>query len=362
MGDMKRTLVVAFAALGLIAWVDPKTAAPTVSKDEAAAEARQQALYVQRSRLRDERRVNDIAFRIEVANQDLCAARRAVTGLRFDAKDEYDVKIRDIAAEAIGLGEGVSIPYLPVGSPAASAGLLAGDQLVSVNGEAAPTGKNASAKVSRRVREILDKAPEQPLTVVVRRGGEDRTFAITPTLACAYEVIVDDGKDVNAFADGKAIHIQRSIIKVANSDEELALVISHELAHNGQKHIEAKKANVRMAGLGGLLLDGVAAAGGVDTGGFFTKTGVRMGANHASVEFEQEADYVGIYYLARADYAIEGVEDFWRKMAVESPDMIYVKSSHPTSSSRFVAIAATAREIQAKRGAGEPLIPNPRPN
>ena len=64
---MKRTLTVAFAALGLIAWVDPKTAGPTVSKEAAAAEARQQALYVIRAKLKDERRVNDIAFRIQAA-------------------------------------------------------------------------------------------------------------------------------------------------------------------------------------------------------------------------------------------------------------------------------------------------------
>ena len=82
---------------------------------------------------------------------------------------------------------------------------------------------------------------------------------------------------------------------------------------------------------------------------------------------------VGVYWIDEEDYPallklfadgdrLPRSFEEWRKMAVESPDMIYVKSSHPTSSSRFVAIAATAREIQAKRGAGEPLIPNPRPN
>jgi beta-barrel assembly-enhancing protease len=360
---MKRIVAVAFAALGLIAWVDPKMAAPTVSKEEAAAEARQQALYVVRARFRDERRVNDIAFRIEAANQDLCAARRAVIGLSFAARDDYDAKVRDFAAEALGLGDGVTIPYLPAGSPAAVAGALAGDQLVSLNGEAAPTGKSAAAKAARRLREILDKSPDQPLAVVVRRAGEERTLTVTPLLACAYDVQVEDGegsRDDNAFADGTAIHIKRPILKLASRDEELALVIAHELAHNGQKHLQAKKTNARMAGFGGLLLDGIAAAGGVDTGGYFTKTGVRIGANHASVQFEQEADYVGMYYMARADYSIDGVEDFWRKMAVEHPETIYVKSDHPTSASRFVAIAAAAKEIEAKRAAGEPLTPNAR--
>ena len=357
---MKRTLAVALAALGLIAWVDPKTAGPTVSKEAAAAEARQQALYVIRAKLKDERRVNDIAFRIQAANQDLCASREAVTGLRFASRDEYGAKIRDVAAEALGLGEGLTVLYLPAGSPAATAGVLPGDQVILLNGETVATGKNASAKTSKRLREILDKLANQPLSVTVRRAGTDQTLTVTPVLSCNYGVVVTDGKDQNAFADGEAIHIERSIIRLAGSDEELALVIAHELAHNGQRHVQAKKSNARMAGFGGLLLDGIAIASGVDTGGYFTKAGVRIGANHASVEFEQEADYVGMYYLARAGYAIDGVEDFWRKMAVDNPEMIYVKSSHPTSASRFVAIASTAKEIEAKRAAGEPLTPNPR--
>ena len=358
---MRRQLTVALAALGLIAWVDPKTAGPTVSKEAAAAEAKQQALYVVRAKLKDERRVNDIAFRIQVANQDLCASRQAVAGLTVASREEYGAKVRDLAAEALSLGEGLTVLYLPAGSPAATAGVLPGDQLLSFNGEAVPTGKRASAKASKRLREILDKAPDQALILVVRRAGAEQSLTVKPVLSCAYGVVVTDGKDQNAFADGKAIHIERSIIRLAGNDEELALVIAHELAHNGQRHIQAKKSNAGMAGFGGLLLDGIALAGGVDTGGYFTKTGVRIGANHASVEFEQEADYVGMYYLARAGYTIDGVEEFWRKMAVENPEAIYVKSSHPTSASRFVAIAATAKEIEAKRAAGEPLTPNLRP-
>jgi Zn-dependent protease with chaperone function len=355
---MRRQLAVCLAALGLIAWVDPKTVAPTVSKEAAAAEAKQQALYVLRAKQKDVRRVEDIAFRLQVANQDLCASRRAVTGLKLASRDEYGVKVRDLAAEALGLGEGLTIVSLPTGSPAATAGVLAGDQILSLNGEPVATGKGAAAKSYKRLREILAKSADQPLTIQVRRAGAEQTFTIHPVLSCGYGVVVTDGKEQNAFADGEAIYIERSIIRLAATDEELALVIAHELAHNGQRHVQAQRSNATMAGLGGLLLDGVALASGVDTGGYFTKAGVRIGASHASVEFEQEADYVGMYYLARAGYAIDGVEDFWRKMAVENPQMIYVKTSHPTSATRFVAIAATTKEIDAKRAAGEPLTPN----
>jgi predicted Zn-dependent protease len=117
-----------------------------------------------------------------------------------------------------------------------------------------------------------------------------------------------------------------------------------------------------MAGLGGLLLDGIAAAGGVNTQGTFTKAGMRIGADHANVEFEAEADYVGMYYMARAGYSTAGVEDIWRKMAVEAPQSIFIKSDHPTTPARFLAIAATSSEIEAKRTKGEPLTPNQKPS
>jgi hypothetical protein len=69
-----------------------------------------------------------------------------------------------------------------------------------------------------------------------------------------------------------------------------------------------------------------------------------------------------MYYMARAGYPTEGVEDFWRKMAVEAPSFIFIKTDHPTSPDRFLAIAATAEEIDAKHAAGELLTPNQKTN
>ena len=123
-------------------------------------------------------------------------------------------------------------------------------------------------------------------------------------------------------------------------------------------HIQAQMHNARIVGFGGLLLDGVAAAYGVNTRGTFTRAGMQMGAEHASVAFEAEADYVGMYYLARAGYSTSGVEDVWRKMAVEAPEAIFIKTDHPVTPQRFLAIEAASREIEDKRAKGEPLVPN----
>jgi hypothetical protein len=354
---IKKTLAVAVAALGLIAWADPKTAAPEVSKDAAAEEAKKQAVYVFTARMKEVRRVDDIAFRIEVANQDLCADRRPRVGLTAGNAEAFDPKVRDAAVEALQLGDGLTVIDLSTGGPAEAAGLRRGDVLVSLNGEAVPTGKDAVAKFYKRFGEIMGQSTA-PVSVAVRRGGEALTYSMAPVMACAYGVLVEDSNDINAFADGRAIHINRGILRLAQSDDELALVIAHELAHNGQHHVQAELHNGRLVGVGGLLLDVAAAAGGVNTHGAFTKAGMQMGMAHAKPEFEAEADYVGMYYMARAGYRTDGVEDFWRKMAVEAPEAIFIKTDHPTTPARFLAISAASREIEDKRAKGEALTPN----
>lgn len=352
-----KTAAVAMAALGLVGWVEPKTATPLVAKDAAADEAKRQMVHVLKARGKETQRVEDIAFRIMAANQDLCADRAPRLGMIWEVADSFDAKARPTAMEAYQLGEGVTVTTVIAGGPAAAAGLRPGDVIVSVNGEIAPTGKAAHRKLGSRVEKMMGGSVAA-LTFVVRRAGQEQTLAVTPVMACAYGVAVQDAPELNAYADGKSIYVTRPMLRLAASDEELALVIAHEVAHNGQRHIAAKQKNAAVLGVPGLLLDIAAAAGGVNTNGAFAKAGMQYGASRSSAEFEAEADYVGMYYLARAGYPTDGVEDFWRKMAVEEPNAIFIKATHPATPDRFLAIAAAAQEIDGKRAKGEPLAPN----
>jgi len=122
-------------------------------------------------------------------------------------------------------------------------------------------------------------------------------------------------------------------------------------------HIDAKKTN---AGLGmaiGLLLDVGAAVAGVNTQGGFTDAGGKLGAQAFSVDFENEADYVGLYFMANANYKIDNVAVFWRRMAQENPSAISLSSTHPSTSERFVSIEKTIAEIKQKQLNNKPLKP-----
>jgi len=106
----------------------------------------------------------------------------------------------------------------------------------------------------------------------------------------------------------------------ARNDDELALVIAHEMAHNLMKHIEAKKQNA----MGGFLADLALA---VLTRGAYKDANFANAAGQAySQEFESEADYVGLYILAKAGLPIDEAPKFWRRMAIAHPANI--KTNH----------------------------------
>ena len=125
-------------------------------------------------------------------------------------------------------------------------------------------------------------------------------------------------------------------------------------------HVDAKRTN----SIGGTVLGAAAdiAIGiftGVDTGGVLTQAGSVAGAIVHSKAFEREADYVGMYYMARAGYDISNVENFWRRMAIEGNSAVMKANlTHPTSPERFVSIEKTKNEIIEKRNNNIALRPN----
>ena len=141
-------------------------------------------------------------------------------------------------------------------------------------------------------------------------------------------------------------------MRFAETEQELSLVVAHEIAHNAMSHVRAKTLNT----LGGTLLDIAAGAAGVNTQGMFGK----MASLAYSQEFEREADYVGLYIMAQAGVSTENAAMFWRRMAVEHPASINSShtSTHPATAERFIAIEKTLQQIEEKKQDGTALMPD----
>jgi predicted Zn-dependent protease len=163
-------------------------------------------------------------------------------------------------------------------------------------------------------------------------------------------LLLDDR--INAFSDGKHIIITNGLIRAVENDNELALVVAHEIEHNVLGHIGKKRRNVPLGSIFDIL---VLATTGISTGGAFG----RLGGAAYSQGFEFEADYARLYIAARAGYDIKGAANFWRRLAAEHPQTIEkgFAASHPSTPERFVAMEKTIQEIKEKQKLGKPLIP-----
>jgi predicted Zn-dependent protease len=158
---------------------------------------------------------------------------------------------------------------------------------------------------------------------------------------------------LNAYADGAKIVITTAMMEFAAKDEELANIIAHEYAHNVMRHIDSKKGNAILGTLAGMAID--AAIGG--GGNAASQLGGNIGAGSYSVDFEKEADYVGLYIFARTGYDPNQAIQFWRKMSQADEMAIDTGVTHPTNPERFVAMKKTIAEINYKQQNGLRLVP-----
>lgn len=335
--------ILVLAALAGCSTVEPVVALPTADAAALNREAEfQQEAILDRLRQQDGR-VATVSHRLNVANVDLCADKALLTGMALHHALQYGKAERALAMRYFTLTGLPSVLTVVPGGPADKAGVKAGDALVSVDGitftdAGARTGKDAPTyDETLRAREQLDKAMADGTgTLIVERGGERRTLTVTPVAGCAYEAQLIPSDDLNAWADGRRLFITTAFVRYTSTDDQLAVVMGHELGHNVMRH----RARIAEGGTGALLGNA-----GVMRGGLLT--------------VEREADYVGLYLMARAGFDYAGARDFWRNYAADFGRSRYAMWSHPGSLERATNIGATADEITAKKARGEALTPTP---
>ena len=89
--------------------------------------------------------------------------------------------------------------------------------------------------------------------------GSASDVTVHAATACRYPVALLEDDSINAFADGKMVGITMGMMRFSETDDELALVIGHELAHNALGHPTKRRVNVTLGAILGAAVD-VAAA------------------------------------------------------------------------------------------------------
>lgn len=300
-------------------------------------------------------RVHTIAYRILKANAELCPDNvRKGSGIFALNKYFFKKDYRGPSEKALGMTDQIRVMGVAPESAGESAGVREGDILISLNGWAVPSGKEALKKLGQKF--IALSKENENLILTLKRGDQLQSVSLEVDTICDYKYGVTEKPLVNAFADGESISIEGGMMSFVKSDEELATVIGHEIAHNMMDHISKQVGNQVI----GTIVDILFAGLGVNTQGTFGKIGGRV----FSQEFESEADYVGLYLMARAGYETRDAPNFWRRMALMHPGSIKTNhaSSHPATPRRFLGLEKTVEEINAKRTAGQTLMPEKKDN
>ena len=153
-----------------------------------------------------------------------------------------------------------------------------------------------------------------------------------------WEVNLIGSKQVNAFCmpGGKIAFYSGILDTLKLTDDEVAMVMGHEIAHALREHARARMAKSQITQLGASLL-GELIGGGRYTGAF------QIGGNLLSLKFsrddESEADVVGLDLAARAGFDPRAAVSLWQKMtAADSRAPLEFLSTHPAGDQRIKEI------------------------
>ena len=343
-----------FCVAVLSASCAPISRLPPLPADEIKAEQRKQQIVQLRSYLAQLSRLDNVAFQLRVANRDHCEARAwAQIGVVAGTVPSLPRKFRSFSHEALSVSwTQATVLAVADNSPAAVAGIKTGDRLLTFNNEPVPRHGTADW-----IGGYVRSNGVRPIQVLTRRDGVDEMRMVVPVIACAIPVELHVDSDVNAFTTDDRIVVSSSILRIARTDAQLALVVAHELAHANLGHLNKRRTNVVIGWIGGAAADAGIMLGGMSTHGAFSRAFAQAGARAFSVAFEREADYVGAYYAARAGYDLAGCEEIWRAFSLEDPDSIRLTTDHPITPVRFVQMQKAVDEIESKKRHNLPLIP-----
>ena len=310
---------------------------------------------------RDSDRLESVSFRVLTKGIDYCKKLDHAAnylGVQFWSNQQLQPEWREVAQSKLNLGSEPQISFVVPSSPAGSAGLKSDDKIMEVNGVIAQTVPDTLKMINEAA------ATGNPVTFTLQRAGERQMISVTPVMACKSKVFMGNEYSINTAADGDVVQVSRGLLHFARSDEEVAAIVSHQLAHNARKHQRTNKITGVLGGVVGGIFGGAAdvalglVTGGTFVTGTFTQLGWEAGNSMAggiSVSQLQQADQDSLHLMNMAGYEIENVPAFWRRaQEFDDPKIINgLRNSHPFLQERFLTMEATQKEITERIQRGD---------
>lgn len=213
--------------------------------------------------------------------------------------------------------------------------------------KSAPLSTNANGKAMVvRVGKKIAAATEQYL----KANGLSSELS---NFAWEFNLVKDN--QVNAFCmPGGKIVVYEGLLKLVSSDDELAVVLGHEVAHAVAKHSNERMSQQLMTQYGAQILTQALSnkSAAIQKAG---STIYGLGAQYGltlpfSRKHESEADYMGLIFMTMAGYDPNVAITFWQKMSAGSGAAIpEFMSTHPSDATRIRDIQKILPELNKYR-------------
>ncbi|GBC93993.1 Beta-barrel assembly-enhancing protease [bacterium HR15] len=237
-------------------------------------------------------------------------------------------------------------------------------------------GKKIVAEIEKQYKFVTD--PElvervnrigQTLAVIARQTHTEARWGEPGPAPFEYTFRIIDEKDVNAFSvPGGFVFINKGLLDMVSSDDELAGVLAHEIAHADHRHVMAlirADNKVQQSVLLPAILVGL--LGRLPSDDFMN---VALGAqlyriakvSAFSQEAETDADLTALEYLRRSPYNPVGLLVFMERLAAEErrrPQIEWgIFRTHPVSRERVERLrqALAAYGIPIRRREVSPAL------
>lgn len=275
-----------------------------------------------------DQRLVRVGRRLAAGGAELCTGYVSNPGWTLADAEQYAPEHRDLATTALNLRRTPTIINVENGSAAAQAGARPGDALVAVNGQA--VAAEPLRRASRnRLGEVERNVPVRAVRLLRNGGGVALT--LQPERGCASHFLMGRAQGLRGVSsDGRQVGISAEMLDYVSGDDELALVLAHELAHNILGHNK-----------------GVASfrASGEDRSGRSKKSR------------EAEADRWALYLMARAGYDVSVAPGFWRRWGPKTSFGIFNAGTHPGWRDRAAAAEAEIGRIRGQQTGGQAPTP-----
>jgi len=169
-----------------------------------------------------------------------------------------------------------------------------------------------------------------------------------------WEFNLVENKAQNAFClPGGKVVVYTGILKAAKNDDQLATVMSHEIAHALARHGAERVSS-------GMLANGAKLIGNLVLGsqapqltksfniafGLGTQYGVLLPYGRMQ---ESEADEIGIHLMHQAGYNVYEALNFWKNMSAGKKESAEFLSTHPNSSTRIANIKKVISKMEKSK-------------